>query len=769
MNVRHFSAVALVVLGLLGVLLASVAGSALAVGACPNEEFRIGSSSVLPDCRAYELVSPVDKNGGEVDGGVAKTFMNAPEQAAGDGEAVTYASSSSFIGTDSESAVVTSQYLSTRTAGGWQTRGVVPTQELPGGKATLLGEANPEFSAFQGFDEDLSAGFLLAWNPQPDPAAPVGYFNPYLFESATGGYRVLSTVVPPTWSPGDPQLQTEGFGSSYAGMSADGQHVIFEANDALTEDAIPGRTNLYEWSAGQPLELVSVLPEGTVDTSGKQYVLEYGGGMLSFGSDASQGRGLQNYNYSGALSSDGKRAFWSGGQVTGNQIYMHEIVGSGARTVDVSASQKVGGSNAPATYWTANTEGSRVYFTSSGQLTADATAGSGSPDLYQYDVNTEELRDLSVDPQAGKSADVLGVLGMGESEGVPRVYFVARGALAEGATAGQNNLYVARGDTGAVSFIATLGEFSSETVDYNENVTERLSRVSPSGQLVAFQSLQPLTGYDNIPAHGQPCPEPLVDRGEGSEKLYQAPLEGRCTEVFEYDAQTGRLACASCNPAGLPPIGDSMVPETLHLLGNIKGWESPTVQQRYLLDDGRLFFQSEDALLAQATNGKLNVYEYEPEGVGQCAAAGAGSCLYLISTGEGDGSSYFADAGADGRDVFFLTNEALVTQDGDDAVDMYDAREGGGFSSATPPPCSGEACKPAVTPAPAIYGAPSSATFEGPASEAAVPVVQSQVKAKSKPVKCKKGFVKKKTKCVKKPGSKKAKAKRAGEKRRTGR
>jgi hypothetical protein len=767
MSVRHFTAVVLVVLGLLGVSLASVT-PALAVGACLNEEFRIGSSSALPDCRAYELVSPVDKNGGEVDGGVGKSYMNAPEQAAGDGEAVTYGSSSSFIGTDSESAVATSQYLSTRTADGWQTRGIVPTQELPGGKATLPGEANQEFSAFQGFDEDLSAGFLLAWNPQPDPSAPVGYFNPYLFESATGGYQVLSTVVPPTWSPGFSELQSEGFGSSYAGMSADGQHVIFEANDALTEGAIPGRTNLYEWSAGQPLELVSVLPEGTVDTSGKQYVLEYGGGMLSFGSDASQGRGLQYYNYSGALSSDGKRAFWSGGEETGNQVYMHEIMESGARTVDVSASQKAGSSNAQATYWTANTEGSRVYFTSSGQLTADATAGSGSPDLYQYDVNTEELRDLSVDPQAGKSADVLGVLGMGESEGVPRVYFAARGVLAEGATAGENNLYVVRGDTGVVSFIATLGGFTSETVDYNENVMERLSRVSPSGQWLAFQSLQPLTGYDNIPAHGQPCPEPLADRTEGTEKLYQAPLEGRCTEVFEYDAQTGRLACASCNSAGLPPIGDSMVPETLHLLGNIKGWESSTVQQRYLLDDGRLFFQSEDALLPQATNGKLNVYEYEPEGVGQCAAADAGSCLYLISTGEGDGSSYFADAGVDGRDVFFLTNEALVSQDGDDVVDMYDAREGGGFSAATPPPCSGEACKPAVTPAPAIYGPPSSATFEGPASEATA-LVQSQVKAKSKPVKCKKGFVKKKTKCVKKPGSKKTKAKKAGEKRRAGR
>jgi hypothetical protein len=202
-------------------------------------------------------------------------------------------------------------------------------------------------------------------------------------------------------------------------------------------------------------------------------------------------------------------------------------------------------------------------------------------------------------------------------------------------------------------------------------------------------------------------------------------------EVYEYDAQTGALACVSCDPSGLPPTGDSLVPEVPHLFENLRGWQSSTVQQRYLLDDGRLYFQSEDALLPEASNGRQNVYEYEPEGVGQCAASGAGSCLYLISTGESSGNSYFADASADGRDVFFLTDEQLVPQDGDGAVDMYDAREGGGFSSAAPPPCSGEACKPAVTPAPAIYGAPSSATFQGAGDIPALPAVKPTVLKKA--------------------------------------
>jgi hypothetical protein len=727
------------------VLLAGVLGSLPAAWAdsCPNEAFRTGPSAALPDCRAYEMVSPDNKNGGEVDGGIHKGAMAAPEQAAADGEAVTYASTSAFTAVNPASAVVSSQYLSRRTADGWQTHEIVPAQQLPEGRLTTLGEGTPDFSLFQGFGEDLQAGFLLAWDPQPDPLAPAGYFNPYLFDASSGGYQLLSGVIPPVQKPGNADLGYEGFGVVYGGVSSDAQHVIFEANDALTAEAVPGRVNLYEWSAGRGLELVSVLPEGTVDTSGTPYPI---------GANTTMTFGAPNPyedmpNLGGALSSDGLRAFWSGGSMTGGRLYMHEIVGSGARTVNISASQNPAVTGGSGSYWTANPEGSLVYFTSGEQLTVGSTATAGGQDLYEYNVDTGQLSDLTVDGNAGETAGVLGVLGMGESGGVPSVYFVARGVLAAGATAGGNNLYVSHGGASVPVFIATLGSYEGETIDFEFAVKKRTSRVSPNGQLLAFQSAEPLTGYDDIPAGGQPCPKPRTEEGNGT--YYQEPPEGRCTEVYEYDVRGASLTCVSCEPGGLPPTSDSVLPETFHLYEDLRGWESSSVQQRYLLDDGRLFFQSENALLPQATNGHENIYEYEPEGVGQCAASGSGDCVYLISTGESSSNSYFADASTDGRDVFFLTSEQLLAQDGDEAIDVYDAREDGGFSSAQPPPCSGEACKPAITPAPAIYGAPPSATFQGAGDIASPPTARPSTK----------GTTSKKTRKKKKSKSRKRKRK----------
>ena len=124
------------------------------------------------------------------------------------------------------------------------------------------------------------------------------------------------------------------------------------------------------------------------------------------------------------------------------------------------------------------------------------------------------------------------------------------------------------------------------------------------------------------------------------------------------------------------------------------------------------------------------------------------------------------DASGNGSDVFFVTAAKLVPQDYDSAYDVYDAHECTSAapcappSAAVPPPCgTGDACKPAPTPQPTIFGSAPSATFSGPGNVATPPPA---IVVKPKLTKCKKGDVKnKKGKCVKKPKKKKTTAKKS--------
>jgi hypothetical protein len=720
---------------------------ALAVAAanCPNEAFRTGPSAGLPDCRAYEMVSPSNKNGGSVDGGTAAETVPLPTFSSPNGEAVTYGSDTTFTDTDPLSSLVVSQYISRRGPEGWSTKAIIPAQEYPGGRVNISGN-NVDEVPFEGFSEDLAYGFLVANEPAPVTGAPAGYYNPYLVNTAEGSYTLLSSMVPPVQPPGqvnsNGEPENEGMRAIFAGFSADSSHLIFQANDALTNNAVPGKENLYEYADGK-LELVSILPDETASLENP-----------TFGSYAEESFSGNNkhYHFVHSISADGNRVFWT----AGDQIYMRE---GGLRTVDVSASQRTDCADhdpctgkpepdpdgpAPATYLTANVEGTLVYFMSCEKLTNDSTArivyadkscreggfadeAARGQDLYQYNVETGQLADITVnqveqsavmqgESTVVKGAEVEGMLGT--SEDGSYVYFAARGLLAPDATTvngggDPSNIYVWH--DGEIHFIATLGTGYKE-FDYIEALDDRTSRVTADGLHMAFQSALSLTGNDNTPLHGQEC-------------LEDFKAEVDCLDVYEYDATTNKLECASCTAANLPPTGNAIVPSPAAVLGAADGWQDDVFQQRYLLDNGTLFFESSNALLPQASNGQQNVYEREPDGVGSCQSAGG--CLYLISSGTGDAPSYFIGSSTNGSDAFIETQDKLVPADGDEAQDVYDARIGGGFPAYAPPPCSGEACKPPATTPPPIYQAPPSATFFG-AGNPAAPSVPAKAKAKAK-------------------------------------
>jgi hypothetical protein len=644
---------------------------------CPNAELRTNNSSHLPDCRAYEQVSPAEKNTD-----VKNAFEGeVAQQASVNGERIFYEAHGSFPG--AQQSGVQNQYLASRGESGWSTLAVDPPRTAINSHGGPMGYQVP-------LSSDLSAGALISERPLVAGAPGPEIWNLYVSHFLTGSYELVTNVTPPN--------QTGlSFDTLFQGASADFSHVIFIANDALTPEApaFPSyQFKLYDWAEGQ-LHLVGLIPtSGTSCTGAECEPVE----------EAAAGSGVDTAAspHEHEVSADGSRIVFTFGSRGNGPTQIYDRLND-TTTVDVSGSQRTPSAGNPnATYQDASVDGSHVLFTSAGALTNDAVPGSG-PNLYDYDVETGRLTDLTV-------ADYVQVQGQlaGVSADASHVYFVARGVLAANANshgdtaiAGGENLYLWNG--GQTTFIATL---SGRDDCVHGCPSQKAARVTPDGVHLAFDSAASLTGYDNTDANtGEP------DR-----------------ETYLYDASANRLICASCNPSGARPTGSSDVRSSLVNM----------YLTRNLIPDGsRLFFSSADALLPGDTNGLYDVYEWEAEGSGSChSSAENGGCLYLISSGHGATNSYFTDASLNGNDAFFVTGDRLVGSDQDSYSDLYDARVGGGFPEPpAPAPCEGESCRGEGSHAPAGSGAGTS-VFQGPGNPA--------------PKHCRKGFVLRHGKCVKK-------------------
>jgi hypothetical protein len=422
---------ALTALAAIGIGALGASATTALAGDCPNEQLRSENNSTrLPECRAYEMVTPLYKEGFPVE---PQTFSDAG--------AIAYQSFGSFAGNPQGS--LGKEYVARRSSAGWTTSSPDPPP------ATYETEI---LNTVEALSPDLRTSLWI--DRRGEPPADDGLF--YYLRGPDGSMtRVGRGAVPGV---------TEEPPFTWA-TSTDLTHILFA--HGATGSSSPREAALYEYvgtgNEGLPLSV-------SIDNTGA----------------STPGEACP-----AGMSADGRViAFFSG--CNGGLLQLWARVG-GSATVAVSHSECTRTSSdpggacnalAPAEFAGMPTDGSRVYFTSAQQLVNGDTDQTN--DLYECEIPpgapapvgaanpcaslTEVTHDTS-------GADVQSVVNV--SEDGSRVYFIAKGALAANLgsndaapVAGDENLYVWQKDAahpaGQMTFIAKLeannvGEAQSTT------------------------------------------------------------------------------------------------------------------------------------------------------------------------------------------------------------------------------------------------------------------------------------------------------------------
>lgn len=559
-------------------------------------------------------------------------------------------------------------YLGQRGAEGWASGQLAPPVTAP----DEFHNVSSVPSVFLGLSPDLSCGVLTSTQPlTSNPAAQLtleaGGANLYR-RNADGTYTLLTDLPP------QPLEELGGVLTTIfqlVGLSADCSKIVFKTGYHFAGLPGVGSSRLYEWSEAGGLRYAGFVPA-------------VGGGEEAVEASAS------GYK---ALSEDGSRLFFSAkrlvGKVPGEVGETGVFVREGGTSTDVSASA-TSTPDEGAKFEGATPDGSRVYFTANSGLTAESSPE--GTDLYEYDLEDEELTDISVGDEAGgaqvggegqqhNSGALVGVAADGS-----HVYYIVQGQLVRGQgrtlaanrAAGTYSLYDYDSATGAVRFVATVTRDDVESVTF-ATITSIKSRVGPEGRYLLFESRADVTGYDS----------------------------GGAPQAYLYDAEAPvarPVVCVSCRQDGAASVGSERSLPPLRAGAN--SFYQPL---SLVVRDGRplVFFSSEDDLAPGAVAGTSNLYEW------------AGGQVFLVAA-EGKGENFgFIGAAADATDLYFYAWTALNWEDPEARPAAWDARIGGGFPQppAPPSPCdaaSEGSCPSGPVRAPASPPSAASRSFEGP-------------------------------------------------------
>lgn len=653
-----------------------------------------GFRGFLPECRAYELVTPPYTEGFPI------TIQ--PTLESFDGSRLLFNSFGAFVETGGDSGKTTlaggALYEAARRENGWESVSLEPAVSQGWQNETPQAYAEPASGAVA---ERL-------WNSL-EPGARMGLY----IREPDGVLALIGPLTPLVGNPEAEQgdlLSVEGAASNFGTLALQavtasaGASPYLWPGDATAEGANP---TLYEYELSEPgvgaptsePKLVGVSNEGRLTSNTEASLISPCGTRLA----AAEGKG-------NAVSQTGESMFFLAerasacGASSGPSVTELDVRIGGAKTVAISeptsqdcgacltgaartrAEEALGGSE-QVSFVAASSSGASVVFISYQEL----FPGVAGRNLYRYDSGApagERLQLLSAAVEGSnpgavevESASSRGVDATGD-----RLYYVARGpvrtspgssneanGLGQRPVEGEPNLYLweapHEGGPARTAFVASVG-------------VETRPLTTNDGEFAIFETTAKLTPGDTS----------AVD------------------QIFEYDAATGALARVSVGEDGYNDDGNS---------------ESDPATDALVSEDGRqVFFMSAEALTPGALNGSSNadqnVYEYTWSGAQPSESQ---AHIYLISNGQvggeiqpGTGVSGALLIGIDpsGDDVFFETDDDLVPQDTTTQTALYDARVDGGFPApAQTASCEGSICQGGPYLAPALALPVSGSPAEG--------------------------------------------------------
>ncbi len=646
---------------------------AFAAEPCPNEQLRAEDNSTnLPDCRAYEQITPVSKEG--------NTFN--VEFIAENGESVNMRSAGGVSGSLArlQGLGTSNGYLAQRSGSGWETSPLDPPAYL---------FRTDSFESDMDVTHDLSEQVWLGRGLIGESELEWQFYIRQPDGSYVGNY-------------GD-ELQGPIYSPQYLGGSSNLSVLVFEDYDALLPadkamgNHLPMGNHLYLYEitgagSGSPaVNFVPVEDSGNALSSTTNATLGSGGGSDSSGSEFH------------AVSRDGSKVFFdvapTGTSYNGDTKTQVFARINGTETVDLSEPTL---SDCTACLETtpgadefagASESGSKVFFTTEQEL----LSGQSTKNIYEYDFEEPAGHRIVLVSAGAAKPEVQSVTRI--SDDGSHVYFVANGVLTSAknnagqeATTGAENFYVYDTETHETKFIADPCSGSGKSGATTDAQCPAASTATDSALWSAIEL------------------RPAQDTPEGRYLVFASVADltpndtSTVAQIFRYDAETGELVRVSTGEAGYDNNGNAatnpaMIPSpggTTSAYGGtaFADFENSGSYKRSVSADGSyVVFTTTEALSPRDTNDATDVYEWHDGNVS------------LISDGTDPQGSTFESMSSSGNSIFFSTQDSLVGQDtGSGDQDIYDARIDGGFPAPPPPPspgCSGDSCQgPLSTPFP---------------------------------------------------------------------